>query len=396
MSRPFTRSTLLAIILQSMTILTFGARSGELWVHPYVCKDGFFGPLRDDYVKVMTNASGWKAVLARTHAVGFHIALLGRFRDPQTGKIPHRATDAQLRSLAAFYRKHNLRVNIEIGGVRFRPDLVKAGRAGVGRRYAREVEIPFLKRWKKAGGSIDYLTTDHAVMMRMADQASGKTKDELIYSVDELVRELAEALGELHGAFPEAQFVVAESLGHFRMTDSDGKRTFQVQRREPNPVVFPSFLGKLKSAATAAGVTVRGFAIDFQIQAAYREATGKLLTVAGPFNLKPGFADRAADIPLDLGRVAAAAKAVRAAGMRVTVMITPGAYGFGVEVDPDSRNDQRASEAVRRMAREFAAVRIRPDALVFECWHPYPSRIGPETDEHSFMYNVRLQRSIHE
>jgi len=48
------------------------------------------------------------------------------------------------------------------------------------------------------------------------------------------------------------------------------------------------------------------------------------------------------------------------------------------------------------MAREFAAVRIRPDALVFECWHPYPSRIGPETDEHSFMYNVRLQRSIHE
>ena len=74
-------------------------------------------------------ASEWQDVRARTHTVGFHMALLGRVRDPQTGKIPHRATDAQLRSLAAFYRRHNLRVNIEIGGVRFRPDLVRGGRA---------------------------------------------------------------------------------------------------------------------------------------------------------------------------------------------------------------------------------------------------------------------------
>lgn len=129
-----------------MAILIPGTNGGELWVHPYVCKGGFFGPLRDDYVEVMTDASQWKDVLASTNTVGFHMALLGRHRIKATGRTPYRATDAQLRTLAAFYRKHNLRVNIEIGWVRFMPHLIKAGRAGAGRRYVREVEIPLLKR----------------------------------------------------------------------------------------------------------------------------------------------------------------------------------------------------------------------------------------------------------
>lgn len=71
-------------------------------------------------------------------------------------------------------------MNIEIGDVRYRPESVKAGRTGVGRRYTRNTQIPLLEQWKKAGGSIDYLTIDHAVMMRMGDQsacrdATGKT-----------------------------------------------------------------------------------------------------------------------------------------------------------------------------------------------------------------------------
>ena len=358
-------------------------------MHPYVCKGGFFGPLRDDYVKVMADASQWKDVLAGTHAVGFHMALLGRYRDPKTGTIPYRATDAQLRTLAAIYRRYNLRVNIEIGGVRFRPHLVKAGRAGVGRRYTRQVQMPLLVRWRNAGGSIDYLTTDHAVMMRMGEQASGKTKDGVTYSLDELVKELAEALAELHGAFPKAEFGIAESLGHFRVKDPDGSRIYEMGRPDPNRVDLSTFIEKLQSSNAAAGVNIRHFMIDHQIQAAHREATRRTMTTDGPFNIRPEYADRAADIPLDLGRAVAAARIARAAGMRVVFQVTPGTYGFGIKGDPDSRNDRRAFEAVRRMAREYAAAGIRADALIFECWQPYPCRTGPETREHSFMFNVR-------
>lgn len=389
MIRPITTFTLAIVAASSVAIPAFDANAGELWVHPYVCKGGFFGPLRDDYLEAMTSSTGWQDVLARAHTVGFHMALLGRRRDPQTGNISYRATDAQLRTLAAFYREHGLRVNIEVGGVRFRPDLVRDGRTGVGRRYVREAEIPLLERWRRAGGSIDYLTIDHAVMMRMGEQAAGRTKDGVTYSLDELVKELAEALAELHRAFPDAEFAVAESLGHFRVETSDGNRTYQVQRQEPNPVSFARFIEVLKSSSAAVGVTVQRFAIDFQVQAAYRDATGEHLTVAGPFNLKPEFADRAADIPLDLGRAAAAAGIAGAADMRVVVMITPGAFGFGVRGDPDSRNDRRAFEAVRRMRSEYAAAGIQPDAFVHECWQPHPSRTGPETSEHSFMYTVR-------
>jgi hypothetical protein len=366
-----------------------GGASPDLWVHPYVCEDGFFGPLRDDYVKVMADASQWQEVLADTRAVGFHIALLGRYRDKETGKIPYRATDAQLRTLATFYREHNLQVNIEIGGVRFRPHLIKAGRTGVGRRYAREVTIPLLKRWRKAGGSIDYLTTDHAVMMRMGEQKSGKTKDGVTYSVDELVRELAEALAELHDAFPKAEFGIAESLGHFRAKDPDGGPPYPRGRPDPHGVDLAVFLRELKSSAATAGVSIRHFMIDHQIQAVHRDATRKIMTVGGPFTIKPEYADRAASIPLDFGMIRAAAEIARAAGMRVIFQVTPGTYGFGIKGDPVSRNDQRAFEAVSRMAKEYAKAGLRVDALIFECWQPHPSRIGPETRKHTFMYNVR-------
>ncbi|MBT3374060.1 MAG: sulfatase, partial [Lentisphaerae bacterium] len=361
----------------------------KLWVHPYVCKGGFFGPLRDDYVKVMTDASQWKGVLARTHAVGFHMALLGRYHDKAVGKTPYRATDEQLRALAAFYKKHNLKVNIEIGGVRFRPAMVRAGRAGVGRRYTREVQIPLLERWRKAGGSIDYLTTDHAVMMRLGEQKAGKTKDGVAYSVDELIGELSEALAELHGAFPEAELGIAESLGHFRVKAPDDGRTYPLRPPDPHGAELSVFLKKLQSSAAAAGVRIHNFMIDHQIQAAHRDATGKIMTVGGPFILKREYVDRAAEIPLDLGRAAAAAKIARSTGMRVIFQVTPGAYGFGLKGDTDARNDHRAAQAVRRMAKECAAADIRPDAIIFECWQPHPSRTGPGTREHSFMHNVR-------
>ncbi len=75
--------------------------------------------------------------------------------------------------------------------------------------------------------------------------------------------------------------------------------------------------------------------------------------------------------------------------MRVMFLVSPGAYGFGLKGDTDAHNDRRAAETVRRMAKECAAADIRPDAIIFECWQPYPSRTGPEIGEHSFMHNVR-------
>jgi len=374
----------LAMLLLVLLPATSMGEGQKLWVHPYVCKGGFFGPLRDDYVEILTDASHWKTVLARTHAVGFHMALLGKHRDKVTGKTFDRATDEQLRALAAFYRRHNLKVNIEIGGVRFRPDMVKAGRSGVGRRYTREVQIPLLERWRKAGGSIDYLTTDHAVMMRMGEQKAGKTKDGVTYSLDELIQELSEALAELHGEFPDAEFGIAESLGHFRVKAPGGGRAYS----GPHGVALSAFLQKLRASGDAAGVRIRNFMIDHQIQATHRDATGKIITAGGPFVLKREYVDRAAEIPVDLGRATAAAKMARAAGMRVVFLVTPGAYGFGLKDDSAARNDHRAAEAVRRMAKECAASDIRPDAISFECWQPHPSRTGPETGEHSFMHNV--------
>ena len=51
----------------------------------------------------------------------------------------------------------------EIGALRWSP---KRYGKGSGKAYAEE-EIAVLQRWVDAGGSIDYLSTDHAVMWNL-------------------------------------------------------------------------------------------------------------------------------------------------------------------------------------------------------------------------------------
>ena len=131
------------------------------------------------------------------------------------------------------------------------------------------------------------------------------------------------------------------------------------------------------------------FMIDYQIQASYRDATRKLLGTGGIFGLNPKLADQAAEIKLDLGRAAAVAKIARADGFRVIFQLTPGSFGFGVKGDPDTKNNQRAFQAIQRMAKECKVAGINPDAIIFECWQVFPSLTGPESKDHTFFNNVK-------
>lgn len=80
------------------------------------------------------------------------------------GKTLPELPDEQLGRLAAVCRQNDLDVAFEVGGLRM--GAAKPVRGQWGKAVAQN-EFTHLKRWLEAGGTLDYLSTDHAVMMNL-------------------------------------------------------------------------------------------------------------------------------------------------------------------------------------------------------------------------------------
>ena len=106
--------------------------------------------IRDDFLEQFTDMKNWPTVYRET-------VVFKQFIESLSGK---KYSDEELKQLATFTREAGLKCAFEIGALRWSPKLYGEGS---GTAYAAQ-EIKTLQRWVDAGGTVDYLSTDHAVM----------------------------------------------------------------------------------------------------------------------------------------------------------------------------------------------------------------------------------------
>ena len=90
-------------------------------------------------------------------------------------------TDEELQGLMAVMRKKGLRVGLEVGGMRWGNGFCNASAALA---YA-AIEQKTVARWIKLGGTIDSLTTDHAIVcVFIARDIEGELFVEVVIAIE--------------------------------------------------------------------------------------------------------------------------------------------------------------------------------------------------------------------
>jgi hypothetical protein len=271
-------------------------------------------------------------------------------------------TDEQLKELAAFTRNAGLKCAFEIGALRWSEDSCGPGS---GKEYAAG-EIKVLRRWEEAGGTVDYLTTDHAVMWNVGlvlqggKPLAGQADPDWRKVMDEVV----DSLAMIHAAFPDAKIGMIESLGYFSVGD-------KYTTTDPQciyPIDFGEFLRTAQRRLGERGVELDHIHIDFSYQdCRYDGRRGKRL---------------------DFGRIMAAEERVKSLGLDCGIIINAfddfsytGANT--VQEKAKARNvAERNASAVRNTLEYFdgyVAAGGEPDTWIFQRWQPYPDKTGPET-----------------
>lgn len=323
----------------------------RVWVGPMPFVTG--RSLREDYFPTLTDPEKWPTVLQRAQVLKSYLMVLPA--DPVPGKTGPELSDAQLRTLAGFARQHHLKVAFEVGGVRAAPDWPSAE---LGVRTAQS-ELTHLRRWLRAGGTIDYLTTDHAVMMTIGapfqDPAHFQQRN---LSLAQAVEQQVDYFAIVHREMPEAKLGAIESLGYFEVAGLDGRhysRTMDVLPKWP----FEEYLDTLLAAMKGRGLALDHFHIDFGF---------------GGVQYDGGGGGR-----LGYGRILAVEAACHARGVKAGLIVN--AFHDTSNRSPQSATASReAREHTLQYWRGYRAAGGAADQIIVQTWHPYPDRTGPESD----------------
>ncbi len=340
-------------MLWAVAVSRSDTATDRVWIGPKPFQTGG-RELRDDYWPTLTDAGRWPTVLARTDVWKSYIMLLPDV--PLPGKQGPELSDDELKALIAFMKEHNLKVAFEVGGLR---NSKARGGDQAGEKYAK-CELKYLLRWVKLGGRIDYLTTDHAVMMNMRGvgfPGPGLGPDRpWKMTVQELTDELVDYFCAVHEAIPEAKFGVIESLGFFQVTGPDGR---EYPHTDPLLPVwrFTEYFDYLLEAMARANLVLDHFHIDFGFEGVQ-------------------FDGRAAGA-LDFGRVLGVESYVQSKGVKAGVIVNAFHDRSVKEPDPKDAN-REATERTIRFYREYEAAGGKADHILLQTWQPYPDRTGPE------------------
>jgi hypothetical protein len=309
-------------------------------------------PLRTDWLPILTNAGKWPTVLASTQVLKTYINILG---DDEPG-VP-KLSDAELRQLIQFVRHHKLKMAFEVGGLRTSAKICgdTAGEDGA------KNELALLRRWLDLGGSIDYLTTDHAVMKNLRGVgyagAGQNPNRECKMPIRQLIDELADYFQVMHKAIPTAKLGAIESLGFFQIRGSDGTFYRQTDPKLPD-WQFSEYIDNLLQAMKARGLELDHFHIDYGYTGVHFDgrASGKL----------------------NNGRILAVEAYLASKGVKSGVIFNA-TYDKKVKDPVPDIADREVHEQTLSFFKSYVASGGKADHLVIQTWQPYPERTGPET-----------------
>jgi hypothetical protein len=313
----------------------------------------------------LIDASKWQVVLESTDVFKTYINVLqGK---PNPGKTIPQLSNAQLQRLVQFTQDHNLKVAFEVGGLR---TSAKVCGSEAGEILAQR-EFALLKRWLNAGGRIDYLTTDHAVMMNMRGvgfAGPGLNPDrECKMTVRELTDELADYFQVMHREIPTARFGVIESLGYFRVQGTDGEGYMQSDPKLPD-WLFSDYFDYLLEAMKHRDLKLDHFHIDFGFRGVSYDGR------------------RWGDGRLNFGRVLAVEAYVQLKGVKSGVIFNA---TLDKNANPPERETSNREVYLRtlRLFNEYIGASGKADHIVLQTWGAYPDCTGPEDKAFTF-FNI--------
>lgn len=319
--------------------------------------------IRDDFIEQVTHSENWPTVYA-------HTAVFKQFIESLGG---NKYSDEELRQLASFLREAGIKCAFEIGALRWSKDLYGPGS---GEKYAAR-EIQTLQRWVDAGGTVDYLSTDHAVMWNVGLVLQGARPMAGLGDPDwrVVLEEVADSLAMIQKEFPNAKIGMIESLGYFSVGDA-------YTTTDPGslyPIDFEEFMETSQERLRAHGVELDHMHVDFSLQDCRYDGR------------REGIAD--------YGRLLAAEAIIKNAGLDSGIIINAFdefSYKGSNIVQEERRADnatERSESAVVNTLEYFdgyVAAGGQPDVWILQRWQPYPDITGPETVRHSDMGITKL------
>jgi hypothetical protein len=234
-----------------------------------------------------------------------------------------RASDADLAALVGDLRRRGIGLALEAGMLR------NDKGCGKGEGYMpRNLLTQAVTRIQKAGGNLDYVSMDEIVFFGHERNWPDKLGPACQDSLDELAREAAEKIAEIHAVFPKAQVGAVEPI-----TTGHGFNPAQL----------------IKDYAT--------FADLYQAQTG-----GKLAFLHADIAWRtPGWQSAVAPM-----KAAALARGIR--------------FGVVFGGTPDQSEDLSWTRAGLTQLKAFIAdPSIAPDDILIQSWQPLPTRELPET-----------------
>ncbi len=217
------------------------------------------------YISTLANTSSWKSVLSRNPHLYFFQGRLGE----------RESTDEVLSQLARIVQDNKLRVSVEVGGLRFVNAAAFNDRSG--ERHAGK-ELKKLLRWTKAGGPINEITTDHAIMHHIAMNHRDKEfrhqktvplpedKKHLKFTWDGLYNELMDYFLTVKEKIPDCAFGCVSSPGYFTFSDESGVK---YGPKGLPAWEFSDYVDGLLATAKKKGVTITHIDVDSSYTGTY-------------------------------------------------------------------------------------------------------------------------------
>jgi len=327
------------------------------------------GLFKKDYLKTMLNVNDWKSVLPYVKGVtmkqnDFHVAKVN-------GKQVQKMSDAEIKRYVSMVKKNKLKFGVEIGGLRIRKKKGRSKKMMSPTEFMEDLTLPLLKRWTDAGGKLDLVSTDHAIAYTVKEIPEN--------SWEKAVEMFAEAMAAFHKAHPKTKIGIFESLGYFDVTLADGTVLKSTSKTTP-AIDLKKVLEMTKKAFKKRKVPLDFFILDYQIKGfmgdyARLHKTGKSKD-ANPLTA-----------PLSFDRVHAVHKLVKEHDLEFHFLFTPGQFGHDSSLDGLNKDqaNERSAKIMQRVFSSYVKDGGGGDELFIYTWHAYPSYVGPESRENSFM-----------